>query len=328
MNKKIGVSCLFALTCLVSSFCFSCGENKPVDELGHEHKLSTNYRQNAKEHRKVCNVAGCDGIFDRGNHVGYPCEVCGASFKAIAFYTGINDQAHVAFCDEAREYFTEAAKENNFLFEMTNDWTKLNEDIFDYDLVMFLDTRPEDELQRYYFEEYMESGGAFIGYHFSAFALKGSSYDDNWDWYQDEFLECGEYKDNTWAPTKEILKVETHDHYSTRNLPKTFESSCCEWYSWDHDLTKKENIEVLLSIDESSFPVGTNAGEIWYEGYYPITWTNLDYNMIYSNMGHNDVNYGNATYDSIKEYTFKNEYIQTFTLDSMFGLTRDYEFEI
>lgn len=41
MNKKIGVSCLFALTCLVSSFCFSCGENKPVDEIGHEHKLST-----------------------------------------------------------------------------------------------------------------------------------------------------------------------------------------------------------------------------------------------------------------------------------------------
>ncbi len=120
--------------------------------------------------------------------MGYPCEICGASFKAIAFYTGINDQAHVAICDEAGEYFTEAAKENNFLFEMTNDWTKLNEDIFDYDLVMFLATRPEDELQRYYFEEYMESGGAFIGYHFSAFALKGSSYDDNWDWYQDEFF--------------------------------------------------------------------------------------------------------------------------------------------
>jgi hypothetical protein len=53
----------------------------------------------------------------------------------------------------------------------------------------------------------------------------------------------------------------------------------------------------LLSIDSSSFPLGTGPKphEIWRSGYYPVVWTNTKYKMIYFNMGHNDMDYEHGT---------------------------------
>jgi hypothetical protein len=36
---------------------------------------------------------------------------------------------------------------------------------------------------------------------------------------------------------------------------------------------------------------GPNEWEIWYDGYYPVVWTNKKFNMMYVNMGHNDIAY-------------------------------------
>ena len=40
-----------------------------------------------------------------------------------------------------------------------------------YDVVLFLDTRPEKPEQREAFQKYIESGGGWIGFHFAGFAL-------------------------------------------------------------------------------------------------------------------------------------------------------------
>ena len=45
----------------------------------------------------------------------------------------------------------------------------------------FLDTRPENPVQKMAFQKYMENGGAWMGFHFSAFALTPSEYPMNWD---------------------------------------------------------------------------------------------------------------------------------------------------
>ena len=58
-------------------------------------------------------------------------------------------------------------------------------------VVLFLDTRPEDPAERDAFQHYMEHGGAWMGFHFSAFALTPSEYPQNWDWYHDKFLGSG-----------------------------------------------------------------------------------------------------------------------------------------
>jgi hypothetical protein len=89
------------------------------------------------------------------------------------------------------------------------------------------------------------------------------------------------------------LRVENHFHPATKNLPDTFSSSPNEWYRWQNDLRQNPNIDILLSIDSSSFPLGTGPkqSEIWHNGYYPVVWSNKNYRMIYVNMGHNDIDY-------------------------------------
>ena len=43
-------------------------------------------------------------------------------------------------------------------------------------VVLFLDTRPDAPAERDAFRRYMEHGGAWMGFHFAAFALTPSKY--------------------------------------------------------------------------------------------------------------------------------------------------------
>jgi hypothetical protein len=192
------------------------------------------------------------------------------------------------------------AARNGFHFDTTSNWSNLNDDFLKrYQVVVFLDTRPEDPAQRAAFQAYMEHGGAWMGFHFAGFALTPSAYPANWNWYHNTFLGAGSYVSNTWRPTSAILRVEDRNHPATRRLPETFKSSPSEWYRWEKDLRQNPDIDILLSIDSTSFPLGTGPKpyEIWHSGYYPVVWTNTRYKMIYFNMGHNDIDYEHK-YDS------------------------------
>jgi hypothetical protein len=147
----------------------------------------------------------------------------------------------------------------------------------------------------------MENGGAWMGFHFSAFALTPSAYPQNWNWYHDMFLGSGEYVSNTWRPTTAIVRVENKNHPVTKKLPATFTAAPNEWYRWKNDLTKNPSIKILLTIDSSSFPLGTGPKpyEIWHSGYYPVVWANTRYRMVYFNMGHNDMDYEGHTNASL-----------------------------
>jgi len=220
------------------------------------------------------------------------------SFKVIAFYTAKEDAAHISFVHEANKWFPKIGKEYNFVYDSTNDWNNLNPSFLsNYKVVLFLDTRPEDSLQRVTFETYMKNGGAWMGFHFAGFALTPSKYPQNWDWYHNEFIGSGQYKSNTWRPTSAILRVENPTHPVTKNLPQTFKSAPNEWYRWEKDLRQNPDIKILLSIDSTSFPLGTGPklDEIWHSGYYPVVWTNTKYRMVYMNMGHNDIDYEHGT---------------------------------
>ncbi len=239
-------------------------------------------------------------------------------FNVIAFYTGKNDQAHISFVHEANKWFALAAKKNNFSYDSTNNWSNLNPEFLSkYQVVMFLDSRPEDASQRKAFENYMKKGGAWLGFHFAAFALTPSAFQQDWDWYHNEFLGSGQYKGNTWRPTKAILRAEAK-HPVTAKLPAKFTASPNEWYSWENDLRKNPDISVLYSIDSSSFPLGTGPKphEIWHSGYYPVVWTNTRYRMIYVNMGHNDIDYEHGTNRELS-FTFENEAQNKLILNSL-----------
>jgi hypothetical protein len=246
-------------------------------------------------------------------------------FSVIAFYTAKEDQAHISFVHEAQRWFPEMAAKYNFSFDTTSNWHNLNSDFLArYQVVVFLDTRPEDPAQRAAFQTYMEHGGAWMGFHFAGFALTPSTYPANWDWYHNTFLGSGSYASNTWRPTSAILRVEDRTHPATRHLPETFKSSPSEWYRWEKDLRQNPDIDILLSIDSTSFPLGTGPKlhEIWHSGYYPVVWTNRKYRMIYLNMGHNDIDYEHK-YDTTNRtlsYTLNNTIQDRLIVDGLLWL--------
>jgi uncharacterized protein len=244
--------------------------------------------------------------------------------RVLAFYTGKNDLAHISFVNEANSWFGKIAGERGFTYTATQDWSELNDErLKTADLVLFLDTRPDDPSQRAAFERYMKNGGAWIGFHFSAFALSPSSYPQNWNWYHQEFLGSGEYGSNTWRPTGAVLKAERPKHAVFKGLPATFTASPNEWYRWQNDLRQNPDIEILAAIDPVSFPLGTGpkAHEIWHNGYYPVVWTNKRYRMVYLNMGHNDMDYEGRTNKPLSA-TFGNPQQNKLLLNAMNWLLR------
>ena len=212
-------------------------------------------------------------------------------FKVLAFYNGTWDAAHIDFDKEAREWFPQAGAQNGFTWEATTDWGRLNTgSLAAYKVIMFLDDAPP-AAQRSAFQQYMQNGGAWMGFHVSAFTTDPNS----WSWYYNTFLGTGSFQTNTWGPTAETLKIEDRNHPSTAGLPATITSSVSEWYSWSKDLRQNPAIDVLASIDNSSFPVGSDPNQQWTSGFYPIMWTNKNYKMLYANFGHNGMNYETNT---------------------------------
>jgi uncharacterized protein len=247
-----------------------------------------------------------------------------AGFHVIAFYTAQSDQAHISFVHEANRWLAETAVKHGFTYDSTSNWDNLNTDFLTrYQVVIFLDTRPETAAGRAAFEKYMRGGGAWMGFHFAGFALTPSDFPQNWDWYHNHFLGAGEYKGNTWRPTSAVLRVEDPTHPAMRNLPGTFQASPNEWYSWQHDLRTNPDIKILVSIDSTSFPLGTGPKphEIWHSGYYPVVWTNKNYRMLYINMGHNDIDYDGGTNKELS-FTFGNEIQDRLVINGLLWLGR------
>src|SRR4029079_13417921 len=97
-------------------------------------------------------------------------------------------------------------------------WSLLNaNNLRNYQVVMFLDDIVPTA-QRAAFQTYMQNGGAWMGFHVCAFNTDPSS----WDWYHNQFLGTGAFRNNTWGPTTAVLRVEDRTHPATVNLPATF----------------------------------------------------------------------------------------------------------
>ena len=243
-------------------------------------------------------------------------------FKVLAFYAGTDDLAHISFVREANRWFPEAGRKHGFSYEATTDWSRLNaETLAGYQVVLFLDRRPDDPVQRDAFRKYMEGGGAWMGFHFAGFALTPSKYPQDWDWYHNDFIGAGSYVSNTWRPVPAVLRIEAPAHPVLKGLPETIRSAPSEWYRWERDLRTNADIEILLSIDPSSFPLGTGPkpNEIWHSGYYPVVWTNKRFRMVYMNMGHNDMAYEDKTNRELSS-TFASEAQNTLITNALLWL--------
>lgn len=217
-----------------------------------------------------------------------------APFSVLAFYSGTYDPAHIAFSREANQWFAQQAAANGYTYTATTNWNQLTTiTTAQHQVVLFLDDQPQSAAQFQGLQRYVQSGGGFFGFHVTGYNDAGTPAYANW--FHNDFLGTGRFATNTWGPTAETLRIDNRTHPATAALPATIRSSVSEWYSWERDLRQNANIQILASLDPSTFPVGDDPAQQWHSGYYPIMWTNKNFRMLYANFGHDRMNYETNT---------------------------------
>lgn len=202
--------------------------------------------------------------------------------RVLAFYSTDVERDHVDFAMQALTFFAAAAKRDNFQLESTTNWDDLNaERLKSIQIVLWLNDSAHTSQQRAAFEQYMEHGGGWFGFHFAAYNDSGT----HWPWFV-QFLGGAVFYGNSWPPLPATLHVDDKTSPITRHLPAQFLSPANEWYSWQPNPRANKDVKVLLTLDPSNFPLGfkdtLTGGDI------PVAWANTRYRMFYVNMGHGD----------------------------------------
>lgn len=221
---------------------------------------------------------------------GYPANYAGAPrFKALIYYTQHAEEAHVKFAEQGVEFFKRLNYGAGFILDVSTDFSKYTyEQLKEYDILVMLNVTPSAPKEREVFQQYMENGGGWMGFHAAAYNDKNTK----WPWLVD-FLGGGVFYCNNWPPQPVKLVLDNVTHSITKNLPASFIAPESEWYQWNPSPRENKDVEVLLSISPDNYPLGIK--DVVNFGDFPIVWTNKKYRMIYLNMGHGDDEFSDAT---------------------------------
>jgi len=204
------------------------------------------------------------------------------AFHVLAFYTDQGEPDHVVFAQQAITFFAKAATRDNFVFEATTNWNDCNSDrLQKFELVLWLNDFPKNAAQRSAFENYMNHGGGWLGFHVSAY----NDEDTHWPWFV-QFLGGAVFFGNEWPPLPAKLIVDERTHPVTKHLGATLAAPDNEWYIWKPSPRLDKDVKVLLTLDPSNYPIGLK--DTITSGDLPVVWTNMRYRMVYMNMGHGD----------------------------------------
>ena len=216
--------------------------------------------------------------------------------KVLAFFSLNVEADHVLFATDALRFLAEVGDRHNWRVEATSNWAELNEEnLKQYQLVVWLNgTAPAAQQEA--FRQYMENGGAWLGFHVSAYNDRNS----RWTWFK-EFLGGGAFGVNNWPPLPAKVIVDDTESPVTRGIPKTFVAPVNEWYSWRPSPRLDKDIHVLLTLDPSQFPLGIKNLITDKDHDVPVVWTNTRYHMLYMNMGHGDKIFTNSIQNTLIE---------------------------
>jgi YVTN family beta-propeller protein len=216
-------------------------------------------------------------------------------FHVLAFYSPTAEPDHVQFAEGALKFFSSITAKDNFAFDSTTDWANMNVSYLKkYQVVVWLNESPTNAGQRRAFQQYMETGGAWLGFHAAGYNDK----DTNWPWYV-EFLGGAVFHLNSWPPLPARLVVDDRMHPATTNFPDAFVSPANEWYVWKPSPRLNRDVRVLVTFDPANYPMGLK--DVLMSGDLPVVWTNTKYNMIYMNMGHGDKIFTSPTQNKLIE---------------------------
>lgn len=148
-------------------------------------------------------------------------------------------------------------QENKFGVDTSSDASVFNKDnLKQYKAVVFLNTTGNvlDEQQQAAFEQYIRSGGGFVGVH----AATDTEYD--WPWYG---RLVGAYFKSHPATQEATLDIVDNKHIATKHLPKRWTRKD-EWYNYKW---MSDSVHVLMTIDETTYTgnrMGTTHPMSWY----------------------------------------------------------------
>ncbi|MBQ8990283.1 MAG: ThuA domain-containing protein [Prevotella sp.] len=213
----------------------------------------------------------------------YPADYAGnrVRFRTLVIWDPSAEPAHVDFDQQAIHFIHKLSYGDGFTFDTRTTFPVSVDTLRQYDVVVMLNALPQDAAARKAFEQYMEQGGGWMGFH-------GTGYNDadtHWPWFN-KFLGCGTFLCNNWPPQPALVDVESEQHPVTRTLPRQFVAPASEFYQFSPSPRANEDVEVLVSISPKMYSFGIK--DIVTYGDFPIVWTNKKYRMIYLNMGHGD----------------------------------------
>ena len=231
---------------------------------------------------------------------GYPANYAKAPrFKALIYYTQHAEEAHVQFAEQATTFFKKLNYGDGFVLDITTDFSKYPyEKLKEYNVIIMLNTSPNTKAERDAFEQYMENGGGWVGFHAAAYNDKNT----HWPWFV-KFLGGGVFYCNNWPPQPVLVEVDNEEHPVTKNLPASFVAPASEWYQWTPSPRQNKDVEVLLSLSPKNYPLGIK--DVVNFGDFPIVWSNKNYRMIYLNMGHGDEEFIDGTQNLLLVNAFR-----------------------
>lgn len=231
---------------------------------------------------------------------GYPANYAKAPrFKALIYYTQHAEEAHVQFAEQATTFFKKLNYGDGFVLDITTDFSKYPyEKLKEYNVIIMLNTFPNTKAERDAFEQYMENGGGWVGFHAAAYNDKNT----HWPWFV-KFLGGGVFYCNNWPPQPVLVEVDNEEHPVTKNLPASFVAPASEWYQWTPSPRQNKDVEVLLSLSPKNYPLGIK--DVVNFGDFPIVWSNKNYRMIYLNMGHGDEEFIDGTQNLLLVNAFR-----------------------
>ncbi len=149
------------------------------------------------------------------------------------------------------------------------------------DAVMFLSTTGDilNEDQQIALQNFLESGGGFIGVHAAA------DTEPDWPWYRQRL---GAHFQSHPEIQEASIQVEVPDHLATTHLTSPWLRRD-EWYNYD--VNPRDQVNVLLSLDETSYSGGVM-------GDHPIAWTREinGSRLFYTGLGHTKESYSDTAF--------------------------------
>jgi type 1 glutamine amidotransferase len=157
---------------------------------------------------------------------------------------------------------TSLGAQNGFTVDATEDPRVITDaNLTGYRAVVFLLTTGNilDDQQRAAFQRYIEAGNGFVGVH----SATDTGYD--WPWYGG--LVGTHFADHPDIQPA-VLHVEDGTHASTVAVPSTW-SRTDEWYDFQSNPRDTPGIQVLVTLDESTYSGGQMGADHPWSWYHP-----------------------------------------------------------